>query len=256
MTSSSAPAKAALPLFYVRPEPLNAERHGALSLHAQPDFRFAAATNAVPIMTAEFAEAMRFYPIVFAGDPAHPVAVQGMKGQNLFVDADGQWTQAHYIPAYVRRYPFVFIDAGERGFALGIDMGCDRVKPAAGEAGFLPLFDGVTPAEVTQGALHFSTALQAEHNATRAFATALIAHDLLVDQQAHGTFPGGEPFAVQGFRVVDAEKLAALPADVIADWHKNGWLGLIQLHLVSLARWRDLLDRQAQSPATAAQTAA
>ncbi len=258
MTSSSAPtidktpvsqAKAALPLFYIRPEPLTAERHGTLRLKAEADFTFAAQTNAVPIMASEFSEAMRFYPIVFAGEPAHPITVMGLKTDNLFVDARGQWAAAHYIPAYVRRYPFVFIDAGAQGFALGIDMGCDRLETTSSEAadGALSLFNDGKPTDFTQGTLQFCSALQTDHTVTRAFTDALIEQELLIDQHAQGETAGGERFAVQGFRIVDAQKFAALPDAVIADWHKKGWLGLVHLHLTSLNRWRDLLDRQPSS---------
>jgi SapC len=253
---SSAPSstKAALPLFYIRPEPLNAQVHGALTLRGEPDFRFAASTNAVPVMAGEFNEAMRFYPIVFAGDPAHPVTVMGLKADNLFVAADGQWDQARYIPAYVRRYPFVFIDAGAQGFALGVDAGCDRLCTAddAATNGTIqfPLFENGQPSALTQSALQFSGALQAEHAATRAFTDALIANDLLIDQHAHGELGDGERFALQGFRIVDAQKFAQLPETVVNEWHKSGWLGLVHLHLASLTRWRDLLDRQNQGPAT------
>ena len=35
----------------------------------------------------------------------------GEKDQNLYLDDAGKWT-ARYIPAFVRRYPFVFAQTG------------------------------------------------------------------------------------------------------------------------------------------------
>lgn len=241
---------AALPLFYLRPEPLLRARHGALHLTAETDFKVAADTNAVPVMVGEFAEAMRFYPIVFAGEPAHPVAVLGLKTRNMFVDAKGEWAQGHYIPAYVRRYPFVFFDTGDQGFALGIDVGCDRLtdKPAAGKVS-LPLFNGDEPAEITQGALQFCAALQAEQQMTKDFMEAVIAQDLLIEQQVQGETASGEALGLTGFRVIDAQKFTQLPADIVAKWHGAGWLALITLHLASLHRLRDLLARYNDQPA-------
>lgn len=68
----------AMPLFYEQPRLLSAQAHGDLRLRGERDFRFAASANAVPLMAPEFVEAQPSYPIVFVGEPAHPVAVLGL----------------------------------------------------------------------------------------------------------------------------------------------------------------------------------
>jgi hypothetical protein len=245
--NSDVPASTpAAPLFYRKPQALAADLHADLKLKAEPDFRFAADVNAVPIMGAEFAEVTRFYPIVFAGEPAYPVAVLGLQRSNLFVDAEGRWREGRYIPAYVRRYPFVFIGPlAQGGFVLGVDIACDRFSPQLAEgAPFHALFEDGKPSLFTQEAMRFASALQVEHAAAGAFVQSLAEHDLLVDQQAEGALPGGRRFQVGGFRIVDAAKFQALPDAVVLGWHKRGWLGLIQFHLASLDRFRDLLALQ------------
>jgi hypothetical protein len=255
MASSRKPkaeaASARRPLFYVQPEPLTVERHGDLALDRTEDFRFAAATNAVPITDVEFFEAMRAYPIVFAGEPVHPVCVLGLELDNLFVGDQGRWAAERYVPAYVRRYPFVFMESAGQ-FVLCVDAACGRLAPRA-EAGptALPLFLVGEPSPQTREALRFSAALQAQHAATRAFCEALVEQDLLVEQQASGALPNGRPFNVQGFRIIDGAKFQALPDAVVVDWHRKGWLALAQAHLLSLQRWRDLLDRQGAREAAA-----
>lgn len=237
---------AAMPLFYKEPRRLLAQAHGDLCLKGERDFRFAASANAVPLMTPEFVEAQRSYPIVFVGEPAHPVAVLGLERANLFVSADGAWAADRYIPAYVRRYPFVFVETGEGAkLALGVDVASDRVvaAPGGGE-GLSPLFVGAEPSPLTQEALRFCAALTASQQDTQAFCAALAEQELLVDQRAQGAFPGGEPFNVQGFRIVDAARLQALPDRVVLEWRRKGWLTLIDFHLASLSRWGDLLARQ------------
>ncbi|MBW3568097.1 MAG: SapC family protein, partial [Proteobacteria bacterium] len=71
---------------------------------------FMSELNSVLIMTPEFFQAARHYPIVFAKDFSGrfiPVGVTGFEEkQNLFVDADGYWRTDAYLPAYVRRWPF------------------------------------------------------------------------------------------------------------------------------------------------------
>ena len=62
----------------------------------------------VPLTVGEFPIAGIYYPIIFAGDRYQPLAVMGMRqGSNLFVGADGAFEVGAYIPAYIRRYPFV-----------------------------------------------------------------------------------------------------------------------------------------------------
>ncbi len=63
----------------------------------------------------EFAVAARHYPIVFSNSAPHlPVTVCGLQtGSNAFVGNDNRWTQGCYVPAYVRRYPFILMENAE-----------------------------------------------------------------------------------------------------------------------------------------------
>ncbi len=122
---SSAEAGAGAPaslLFYQRPEVLHPQLHQALHLKREGNFGFAKATNAVAITSTEFVAAMRNYPIVFSIKESHPLVVLGLEQENLFVDASGNWLDGRYVPAYIRRYPFVFIAHPDgKQFVLGID---------------------------------------------------------------------------------------------------------------------------------------
>jgi hypothetical protein len=230
------------PLFYRKPEALTAERHGNLGLRSGGDFRFAREANAVPVTDVEFAAVSRWYPIVFTADPVMPLAVMGLQKENLFIGENGQWSGGQYVPAYVRRYPFVFIEH-TGGFALGLDRDCDRVVEAdSKESGELFFVDG-KPSAFTKDAMSFSAQLQAQHSLTRAFGVALAEQGLLIDREANAVLPDGRRYNVQGFKIVDAQKFAALPGAVVLEWHKKGWLGLVQCHLASLDRFRDLMQR-------------
>src|SRR5690606_28098377 len=111
----------ALPLFYREPLVLNSEAHASWRL-TDGDTGFAADTPYVPIVLGEIAEASRCYPIVFAGGTPLPVAVLGLsEGENLFME-DRAWANDHYVPAYVRRYPFGFVTIPNSDrFALALD---------------------------------------------------------------------------------------------------------------------------------------
>src|SRR5262245_19999312 len=89
-------------------------------------------------MAAEFSSAALEYAIVFGdkGDVVMPVAVLGVRtDENLYVTMQGGW-QAKYIPAFVRRYPFVFFSRDEgKTFTLCIDEAFpDSIKVTAASA--------------------------------------------------------------------------------------------------------------------------
>ena len=89
---------------------LNSERHRDWSVKIGTDFSFARDVSSVPLTAVEFRNAALDYPIVFADadDEVVPVAVMGVKAEeNLYIDAEGN-LDATYVPAFLRRYPFVF----------------------------------------------------------------------------------------------------------------------------------------------------
>ncbi|MFN0042653.1 MAG: SapC family protein [Alphaproteobacteria bacterium] len=230
------------PILYGDPRPLTPARHGDRSLKRLTHFKFARQANSVPLNLNEVALASRHYPIVFtASEPASPAAVLGVRnGENLFVEAWGGWAEDHYVPAYVRRYPFIFIeeDSGAR-FTLAIDEASGFLIGGASR----PLFTNGEPTEVTRGAFSFCSAFQTERAVTLEFARALAAHDLLVPNRADLSLVSGETLAFGGFRVVDEARLNALADDVFLDWRRRGWLAPIHAHLISMTNWARLADR-------------
>lgn len=228
-----------LPLFYRDPQLLTAALHGDLRLGAG-NYGFARDTNAVPMAIIEFAAAMCRYPIVFSEKDGFPLGLLGLEQANRFVAHD-DWAEGHYVPAYIRRYPFVFADMGKDSFALALDMGADRVSRGGEGAA---LFDEGKPTALTQEAMAFCREFHGAHIQTRAFIDGLQGQDLLVPQSADARLPSGRPMTLSGFTVVDRGRFEALDDAVILDWHKKGWLALIHFHFASLDRFAGLLARE------------
>jgi hypothetical protein len=237
---SDGPAAAPpMPLFYRQPELLSPERHAGKSLSRTINFSFARGTNSVPLNGVEFASAQRHYPIVFTpGEPALPVTVLGLRDEeNRFVDPDGRWQPGYYIPAYIRRYPFVFMTtSGEESFTLCIDVASEFVTDGVDN----PLFAKGQPTETTKNALGFCAAFQAEFVKTREFCSALAEHKLLDVRSADINLADGRKFMFGAFRVISEERFKALADDVILAWHKRGWLAWIHAHFMSFASWGSL----------------
>jgi hypothetical protein len=243
---ASAPAegRAGFPLFYRAPRPLDSRRHGGLRLKPSADLGFARRTNAVPLNAIEFLQAVKHYPIVFtASDPAVPVAVVGLQErENLYVRTDGSWEPRAYVPAYVRRYPFIFLENPDKTqFTLCIDEASGRL--GEGEGG--PLFEGDAPAAAALHARDFCSAFQSQATATRAFADAVAGAGLLIENRAHATLSDGRALGMGGFRVIDEARFNALSDESVLGWRRRGWLPLVYCHLISTSNWPNLVDRLA-----------
>ncbi|MBF0126705.1 MAG: SapC family protein, partial [Magnetococcales bacterium] len=105
----------ALPVLYKNPIPFNAEVVGLRQLKSRGDYFFARDAHQVPAYAHEFSIGCMHYPIVFVYDGdgvVMPLFLLGFReGENRFVDHAGQWL-VDYVPAYVRRYPFVLEENG------------------------------------------------------------------------------------------------------------------------------------------------
>ncbi|MGN6481773.1 SapC family protein [Luteibacter sp.] len=236
-------------LIYDRPRQLNRAAHRGLRLvTAGTSHAFARGVNSVPVVAAEFARAGLEYPIVFAGQPGQeqPAVLLGLHGaDNLFVDDAGQWAQDAYVPAFIRRYPFVLAE-GDNGedFTVCVDEGYAGFARDQGE----PLFnDDGSDTELLAHALRFLSDFQAGLGETRAFTARLRALGLLETRTLHVQPAQGAPSTLDGFQVVSAERLAALKGKPLATLHASGDLGLVHAHLHSLHNVQRLsarLDRR------------
>ena len=75
---------------------------------------------------------------------------------------------------------------------------------------------------------------------------ALRAKGVLVDRRLDGTLPDGQKIGIDGFQVVDAQKLTDLDAETIVDWHRRGWMSACFFHLASMQRVSDLMALRAK----------
>lgn len=215
---------------------------------APAGFDFARAVNSVPLVLAEFAQAGLEYPIVFAGSPGEemPAVLLGLTpNDNLFVDDDGCWANGSYVPAFIRRYPFVLAEkAGGEDFTVCVD----EAFPGLGEADGEPLFnaDG-TDGPVLRHAIAFLTDFQDGLKATRAFTTRVRELGLLEPKTIRLEPAQGETSVLQGLSVVSEERVRALKARQLQGLMASGELAAIYAHLQSLNNIRRLsarLDRR------------
>lgn len=242
----STQADEGLPLFFKQPFALDLKRHKKAGLLPLQDVSFATDANSILINGVEFVEAAKSYPIVFTQtDTPLPSVVLGLEQQNYFVDEKGQWKDGAYIPAYVRKYPFVFMNVPEQGqFLLCVDEEAKQFR-ATGNKETLPFYDGENPSELSRNALEFCTAFHNYHQLTRQFCNALKDADLLVSTRSDAKLVTGREITLGGFLVIDEKKLNSLPDEKILEFQKKGWLAWIHFILQSSTNWKRLVDMAA-----------
>lgn len=225
------------PLFYKQPVPLSVERHGDKSINLQRRFSFAGETNMVPVNMQEFSRVATSYPIVFTETaPASAIAILGLRqGQNLFVNEEGAWDGGVYVPAYVRRYPFIFSTGQEEEqLVLCVDEADELLVDGTGAEGTQAIYDGEEASEVVKKMLEFCAAFHRQSLATREFVDELEQRELFRPGTVTISNESGEQFNLRGFRIVDEAKFNALPDDVFLEYRRKGWLAAITSHLISV----------------------
>ncbi len=246
---ATAPAPAGLPIFYKDLVPLNSNEHATFKTRPIDSANFMEGHHAVPLTVEEFVAASRNFPIIFsAGDQPVPLVLMGMnEGVNVFMDDAGKFTAPVYLPAYIRRYPFMLAklrpDSDE--LSLCFDPTSDAVGEFKdeGEA----LFDGDQPSENTKNILKFCEDFEEAGARTHAFVDELNKMGLLMDGEVAIQQEGQEnPFVYRGFKMVDENKLKELRGDELRKMNQNGMLPLIYAHLFSLQLMRELFAAQVQ----------
>ncbi len=243
---ASAPQAANLPLFYQDLTPLNSRDHASWHTRTTDKANWLVGTHAVPLTVEEFPQAHRHFPIIFsAGDQSVPLALMGLnEGVNVFVDEDGTFMENVYVPAYVRRYPFLLarLNPQSEELSLCFDPSTDLIGEF--EEG-LPLFDGTEPSEACKGTLDFCRQFEEAGQRTAAFMEELVKHDLLMEGEVAIQQTGVEqPYVYRGFKMVNQEKLREVRGDVLRGWNQSGLLALLFAHLYSLDIMREIFGRQ------------
>jgi hypothetical protein len=236
----------ALPLLYKDLVPLSSVDHASWKTRQLESAPWLQDQHAIPVTVDEFASAQRFFPIIFsAGDSPVPLALLGLnEGVNVFMGEDGKFTENVYVPAYVRRYPFMLAKLRPDTDELSVcfDPTADAIGPFdEGDA----LFEDGQPADATKQILEFCEQFEQAGQRTEAFMKDLVESELLMDGELSiQPDPEKSPFIYRGFQMVNEEKLRDLRGDQLRKMNQSGLLPLVYAHLFSLAQMREVFGRQ------------
>jgi len=236
-----------LPLFYKTLVPLNSNQHANFRAKPTDKALWLANEHAVPITVEEFPMAQRFFPIVFSSGPNPvPLALMGLnEGVNTFFDAEGGMTTECYVPAYVRRYPFLLAKLSSDSDHLSLCFDASSGLVGEFEDGERLFNEEAQPTEATQNILRFNENFEQAGMKTKAFIDELKKADLLMDGEVSITRENEPPYVYRGFQMVNQDKLRDVRGDQLRSWNQSGLLPLVFAHLFSLTLMRDIFSKQA-----------
>ena len=245
---ASAP-QANLPLFYKDLMPLNSRDHATWRARSVDRAAWVANQHAVPLTVDEFAQAQRSFPIVFsAGDRPVPLALMGLnEGINVFFDDEGAAQGDFYVPAYIRRYPFLLVKLDSQTENLSLCF--DPTSQLVGEFDEgQTLFEDDQPTEHTKSLLQFCERFEEAGMRTQSFIDELKKADLLMDGEVsiHRNAQPDQPFVYRGFQMVNQDKLREVRGDQLRKWNESGMLPLIFAHLMSMDLMRVIFAKQSE----------
>jgi len=246
---ASAPTIQSLPILYKDIIPLNVEQHANFSLRNYDTAPHLVGVHAVPLTVDEFAQCQRFLPIVFSSgaDPV-PLALMGLnEGVNTLVDAEGRLRRDDgYVPAYVRRYPWLLVRAKPNSEELSLCF-----DPTSGFVGEFedgrPLIENGEATQLTKDLLTFCENFEQAAARTAQFMQDLKESNLLMDGELSIQAPDNDtPFVYRGFQMVDEAKVRELRGDQLRKYSQSGLLPLVYAHIFSLQGMREIFAAQRQ----------
>ncbi|MDY0269951.1 SapC family protein [Trichloromonas sp.] len=220
--------------------PISVETHAGKKIQPLTSYAFAKKINSAPVVASEIAIASRHFPLAFIeqnGEVGLFALFGLLNQQNLFVDANGRWL-ADYVPAILRRYPFIFAKARDReDYILCVDEDSGLISEKKGA----PLFeDNGEASETLKKALAFVTEYQRAANSSMAFSAEVKRLSLLQPLNIELKISEDKKQKIEGLQRIDEKRLNALSEEDFLALRTKGFLPLIYAHLFSLNALGDL----------------
>jgi len=203
------------------------------------------------VFPTEFLEVHKEYPIYFQKDAEtgqfQSIALFGFThGENLLLDNSASGWAGRYIPALMRREPFL----------IGFNRSAEEVQPSKvlldtssprisygeeGEPVFLP-GGGNSPflEQIKKNLMLIHEGFPASAEMFRVFLDLDLIEPLTLDIH----FDNGEHYTASNYYTINQDRLYSLGDDLIARLHKSGYLQLAYLVLFSLGNIKNLIDKR------------
>jgi len=212
---------------------LDKVQHKELKINPLEDLSFAKQTAFVPVVANEVALVGAGFPVVFTADEKPSlVSLVSLGGESLAINAENKWITS-YVPSFFRKYPFSLASTKENPDqkVILIDEDSSLFSKSKGKQLFKKSGE---QSETLSHAIEFLTTHENQMIVTANVAKQIADSGILEDREISVGEGEEKKVLVQGFKVVNREKLNALSDDILADWVRKGIIGLIDAHLKSL----------------------
>jgi hypothetical protein len=221
---------------------INKIEHKNKNVKRVTNFSFSKEMTSIPITITEFYEACKNYPIFFAKDTNDKWFATVMLGykenKNIFVNEKGVWEKMHYIPANIRRYPYIFVtndNNAELTLAIEKEYLSDDKKDLERK-----LFKDGENSEILNQVMSFLNQFYIDSLASEEFIKQLDEWELLEEKVATIKDKENKIFNINGFYVVNEEKLKHLSKKKKEEIYNKNAIPLITAHLISLSNIQKL----------------
>jgi len=221
---------------------LDKEKHKTLKVAAMENLFFAKDMPSVPLMLNEVDNVGKTFPVVFTSSEKSPslISIVSLGNGNLAVNEDGKWI-TNYVPVALRKYPFAMASVKDNKDqkVIMIDEDSALVSKSKGKQLFKK--DG-SKSEILENAIKFLSDNEKYVYMTKKIVSEIEQSGILDDRDISVGEGEEKKTLVNGFKIVDKEKLHALSDDVLASWARRGILTFIDAHLKSLDNIQTLFN--------------
>lgn len=229
-------------LFYRSVVALDSNVHAATRVASpEQNLAFARDSHLIPAIIDEFSAAAHRIPILFAGSGKQltPVFLVGRRaGENAFIDENGAWASG-YVPAYIRRYPFMIGEVDDRPSIVCFDEQSELINGENGVA----LFEASKPTPFLEEKIQFLDQYLNGARRTERFCAMLEEYDLLSPADINFQNQSGSTSSLYGLMVVNEERLNALSDNDFNKLRAENVIVLIYAHLFSLRSMDAIKER-------------
>lgn len=229
---------------YENVEIINRIEHATISVKAINTYDYAKNMISAPITITEFYESCKDYPIVFSkefstGEWMASIILGFKENNNLFINEEGIWEKNRYIPASIRRYPFILIKEDNDNLAIAIESQY-KSEDEKDEERKLFNIDGENTSYL-DGVIEFLTQFQNDVNITREFIKQMEDLELLEEKTLTIT-KDSEQYNLNGFYIINEEKLNHLSKKKKDILYDKNLVPFITVHLISLSNINKLIN--------------
>ncbi|MCF6331415.1 MAG: SapC family protein [Sulfurimonas sp.] len=220
---------------------LDKKKHIDFKVSKLENLSFAKQTAFVPVIANEIGLIAADFPVVFTADEdISLVAIISLGGDCLALDAQNKWTTS-YVPSHLRKYPFSLAntkDKPEQKIVL-IDEDSSLFSKSKGKQLFKKNGE---QSEVLISAVDFLTTHENQMIISKDLAKLISDSGILEDREISIGEGDEKKVLINGFKVINKEKLNALSDDILANWVRRGIIGIIDAHTKSLQNIQHLFN--------------